>query len=270
MAITIADYVLWRKLLDDGVIPFQPYILELGEANWYGDVPFDTLREDIAKYVTSSDREIGELLTDQLDQLIEEKKEYWLFDVAKIFYETFTDSCGTDAIDLHGTPNAYRYDLNEPVPLIETHNGRVIPHRSYQVVVNTGTLEHLFDVAQGFRTMHDFCAADGLMVHTFPFRGWLDHGFWAMNPTLLVDLAGANGYEQLACCLYEPHENRLTWMDDPVACTHKLAKEDKLAAESTLHVAWRQTAEKPFVVPTQGYYAGSVSASVREDWGALR
>ena len=256
MAITTADYLLWRKLRDDGLIPPHPSILEIGEANWYGDVPLDTLREDIKQL---ADKESGEHLNQRLDELVESNGKFLLFEIARVFYDTFFPQHKRKAVDLHGTPDALQYDLNRPVLL-----GR------HQIVINTGTLEHLFDVAQGFRTIHDSCKAGGLMVHTFPFRGWLDHGFWGMNPTLLIDLAAANEYEQLACCLYEPHENRLTWLNDPVASIHHLAKEGKLAAESTLHVAWRKTSDIPFIVPMQGYYAGSVSAAVREDWKALR
>lgn len=257
MAITAADYILWHKLHNDRVIPFRPSVLEIGEANWYGDVPLDTLRADVVRYAAEG---TGDILNKRLDELIEAKGTFWLFDVAKVFYEAFLGTQDTTAVDLHGTPRAFRYDLNVPIGL----------RQNFQVVINTGTLEHLFNVAQGFRTVHDYCDVGGLMVHTFPFRGWLDHGFWAMNPTLLVDLEAANGYERLACCLYEPHESRLTWLEDPVGCIHRFAKEGKLAAESTIHVAWRQTTESSFVVPMQGYYGGTVSAAVREDWGAMR
>ena len=39
MAITAGDRSLWRKLRELDAIPVMPDVLEMGKANWYGDVP---------------------------------------------------------------------------------------------------------------------------------------------------------------------------------------------------------------------------------------
>jgi hypothetical protein len=39
MAIARMDIEMWEALKAKGVLPPAPLVLELGEANWYGDVP---------------------------------------------------------------------------------------------------------------------------------------------------------------------------------------------------------------------------------------
>jgi hypothetical protein len=66
--------------------------------------------------------------------------------------------------------------------------------RQFHVVINSGTAEHVFNACQFFKTVHERTFPGGLMIHAFPFVGWLDHGFYNFNPTLIADLAAANQY----------------------------------------------------------------------------
>jgi hypothetical protein len=54
MAITAVDYFIISKLKEQALIPTRPSVLELGEANWYGDVPLDQLASDIRAHVKDS------------------------------------------------------------------------------------------------------------------------------------------------------------------------------------------------------------------------
>src|SRR5207253_2432277 len=94
------------------------------------------------------------------------------FDLVKIFYEIYFDPTETQAIDFDGTSQAHRLDLNRPIVL----------NRRFEVVINHGTSEHIFNIAQVFETMHDLTVPGGLMIHESPFTGWIDHGFYNLHP----------------------------------------------------------------------------------------
>lgn len=109
------------------------------------------------------------------------------YEPARVFYRAVFDPRSYTAIDIN--PPIYDHwlqvDLNEPF----AHD------RRYGVVINNGTAEHIFDQANFYRTMHELTAPGGVMLHWGPCVGWYDHGFYANQPGLLLDLAKANDYE---------------------------------------------------------------------------
>jgi SAM-dependent methyltransferase len=187
VAITRVDVEMWRKLRDEKKLPLKPTILEIGEANWYGDYPLSGLIADVKKCKDEQKyevrREMATLFEKTGNLTIEET-----FLAAKYFYELIMNFSRIGTIDLNGTEGASKVDLNYPI------QNNIL----FDVVINTGTLEHIFDIAQCFRTIHGNCAPNGLMYHVFPMRGWLDHGFYNINPTLLVDLAAIGIKSRLA------------------------------------------------------------------------
>ena len=71
MAINIVEYNLMRRFRDQKLFPLGGDLLELGEANWYGDVNPNILRADIAKYAIPAKR--SELLA-ELDEAVKSEK----------------------------------------------------------------------------------------------------------------------------------------------------------------------------------------------------
>jgi hypothetical protein len=257
MAITVAEYNLWRTLAEKKSLPAKPDVLELGEANWYGDVPLNRLIEDIPRF-TSPD--VAAQLTAALNAFRREDPRRHLFDVAKIFYKTFLDYQSLTAIDLHGTSAALKYNLNDVVPI----------EKRFHITINTGTAEHVFNQYQMFKTIHDLTLPGGVMFHTFPFVGWLDHGFYNYNPTLIMDLAMTNDYAIIAWIyakLSPPHIVEIERIEQ----LHDMAKRGELAPNSVQLVAFTKPKEtRPFVAPMQGFYFGKLSAKAREDWYKMR
>ncbi len=199
MAIDRAAVELWRKLKP--WLPARPLVLEIGEANWYGDVPL----ADVPELADVPDWETADL---------------WA--KARLFYERILDPARVDAVDLQGTREAWKLDLNEPLPV----------DVMYDVVVNTGTTEHVFDQRQVFETIHDRTKPGGLMVHAFPVGGCKDHGFYTYSPCLLAELLLANGYWLLAEVRHSS------------------------GADDILHLAWQKVGSDPFQVPWQNGYKG--------------
>ena len=51
MAIARGEYKIIRDLKIAGVLPERPDVIELGESNWYGSVPYRQLEDDINQFV---------------------------------------------------------------------------------------------------------------------------------------------------------------------------------------------------------------------------
>lgn len=77
-------------------------------------------------------------------------------------------------------------DLNYPVP--------VRCCEQYDYVLDVGTLEHCFNVAQALVNMASLVKVGGHVFHENPFN-WGNHGFYGLNPTLYHDFYTDNGFE---------------------------------------------------------------------------
>jgi len=239
-------------------LPPNPSLLEFGEANWYGDVPYERLSDDICQLL--EDLELQIELLQELINTVRAEQPSMLWDVAKIFYRVFLNYRDTVAIDFGGTEKALKLDLNQPISL----------GREFDVVYNGGTAEHVFNVWQFFKTVHDHTACGGLMIHGAPFTGWLDHGFFNFNPTFFWDLAAANGYVVQLFLYTELAPLKI------ITISHReqlaeMAIAGQIGTNSNIYVVFKKPDEnRLFITPQQGYYANTVSAQVKESWKLLR
>jgi len=80
-------------------------------------------------------------------------------------------------------------DLNEPVPpeLI----GR------FGLIVDGGTMEHVFDIRQGMTNTADMLRPGGRVVHVTPVNNHVNHGFVQVSPTLYHDYYVENGFDDV-------------------------------------------------------------------------
>ncbi len=207
MAIDQASVELWNRIKNQ--LPDRPAVLEIGRANWFGDVDPSTVPEWIS------------FRQDYLKELL--KTGAGLYKLAELYYRNLLNPILVDSVD-NGAPGATCWDLNQPLPLT----------RQYDIVINTGTAEHVFNQAQVFYNIHNACTVGGIMVHAFPVEGCPDHGFYNYQPNLLTTLAKVNGYSELA----------------------KLERE--VRGDRILHLAWRKTSPRAFVIPQQGAITAGV------------
>jgi SAM-dependent methyltransferase len=257
MAITGIEYNLFRLLREQNVIPLGSEVLELGEANWYGDVDVRVLAQDVYRFMPEASRQ--ETFR-RLDEIVNAKRPSILFELAKIFWQTFLQPRAITAIDFHGTEQALKIDLNNPIDL----------GRQFQVILNLGTAEHVFNVAQVFKTVHDHTAPDGVMIHGLPFSGWVDHGFFNFNPTFYWDLAAANGYAVLGAAYAELKPLKLIQLHGRESIID-MVKQDQIGTNSLIYVVLRKSRqESGFCIPFQGYYANAVSKESAEAWKTFR
>jgi SAM-dependent methyltransferase len=69
--------------------------------------------------------------------------------------------------------------------------------KKYDLVLNLGTTEHVFNIAKAFEDTHNLCKKNGIILFAMPTKGYLNHGYYTINPKLLHDIAVFNCYEIL-------------------------------------------------------------------------
>lgn len=223
MAITAAHYQLLREHAP--LFKRGGALLEIGEANWYGDLDQASV--------------LGIDATGTL------------FDVAKAVYRQLFAPAVVHAVDKNGSPKAMRQDLNRPLQL----------SRLYDVVINHGTAEHVFNIPQVFKSMHDATATDGYMVHDCPFQGWPDHGFYTLQPTLFYDLAHANDYELVSLSIHSLAGDVIR-----IESREHLHGLKELPANAQLFVVLKKQRYRPFRIPLQGIYDCRLSEAGKRAW----
>jgi hypothetical protein len=257
MAINIVEYNMIRVLRRLGLLPLGGDLLELGETNWSGDIDLDTFRRDIAEFAAADRRQS---LRDSLDQAVGAARPEAIWELAKIYWHTFLQPASMTAIDFHGTEGAIKLDLNGPIDL----------KRQFHFIMNSGTLEHIFNIGQAFKTIHDHMTPGGVVLHGFPFTGWIDHGFFNINPTVIWDLAAINSYQICLltyCELDPPKVVRITSREQIL----QMAANGEIGRNAMLYVLLRKPAEhQQFRIPMQGIYAGNISADAKDAWYKLR
>lgn len=239
MAISLTHYQLLKLLKDRGELPQGGQILEIGKANWYGDADPSIVGDDC----NASD-----------DSFTVVSRLYQRLGVG---YPIAIDS-DPQAI----ARGAYDYDLNKS-------SWSEIANIQFPLVINHGTAEHVFNIANVFKVMHDACEVGGLMIHESPFTGWTSHGFYCLQPTLFYDVARENGYEMVLVAT--EHLRSRTYREwasheDILAAKYR----DELPDHLMLFVAMRKKSDEPFKVPTQGIYSGAASQFEGQMWGVLR
>lgn len=84
-------------------------------------------------------------------------------------------------------------DLNYPVE-DETLHG------TFDFVIDVGTLEHCFNIAQAAITTASLVRKGGYILHENPFN-WGNHGFYGLCPTWYADFYEQNGFKLITCLL---------------------------------------------------------------------
>ena len=154
---------------------------------------------------------------------------------AESLFELF--GCSLDVYDIQAeTGSEIILDLNKPFPA----NSR----EQYDYVLDVGTLEHCFNVAQAAMNMAAMVKVGGFIFHENPWN-WGNHGFYSLQPTWFYDFYGDNGFEIESCRLM-----RRDYQSAPATAGRFVYTEDEVLLET---IAKRVEA-KDFVFPVQGKY----------------
>lgn len=95
--------------------------------------------------------------------------------------------------------HAVDYYPNEKPTFILDLNKKIPPELEgqYDLVSDSGTMEHCFDVKEVlFNTVRLVKTGGYVCIHT-PMSGFVNHGFYSFSPTLFFDFYGENGFEKM-------------------------------------------------------------------------
>lgn len=67
-------------------------------------------------------------------------------------------------------------------------------HQKYDYIIDSGTLEHVFDVAKAIKNVSAMLRQGGMIIHILPLGGYVDHGFYSFSPTFFLDYYPLNGF----------------------------------------------------------------------------
>ena len=110
----------------------------------------------------------------------------------KAFYALYGFD-GYESLDSEDPRATYKVDLNLPAPDMP----------EFEVVTNFGTTEHVCNIGEAFKTVHRLTKPGGLSLHAVPCFAFINHGFYGINPNVLVEIALANRYEIVDFSYYD-------------------------------------------------------------------
>lgn len=236
MAITYPEYKAYEFVSEYVPFPERPDILEFGEATVLGISPQMLVEWCAGRLTRFSDAEIAAFAA------LPPEDETTGFALAKMFYQALFGYRSYTSIDLHGTQTSLCIDLNKPFDL----------KQQFDVCINNGTSEHIFNQYQFFLSMHEHTRLNGLMIHLTPTFGWYDHGLFHPQPGMFQDLAAANGYKEEMILIFSRRNLvKIGSVNDFYGMVDSLGD----MQHANIMVVLRKMADRPFVVPMQGYYA---------------
>ena len=107
-----------------------------------------------------------------------------LYDTLELLRRLGVEPVVLDVAQLRGGERIV--DLNFPLPADLA--------RRFDLVLDTGTCEHCFNVAQAFANACEALAPGGILMHAAPMVR-INHGFWSFNPTVYPDFFEDNGFD---------------------------------------------------------------------------
>ena len=172
------------------------------------------------------------------------------------------------SIDINGAYNSLQFDLNKNI--LETYNYK----EEYDLVINNGTGEHVFNQYALFLNFHNLTKPNGIMLNILPFIDWINHGFYNFNPIFFADLAASNNYEIIKISLANRDGAELKLNNENLSILFEQIKPNrndskfekmidiaktKLGRNILLVVITRKLSDNIFKTPLQGKYLSDVS-----------
>jgi SAM-dependent methyltransferase len=103
---------------------------------------------------------------------------------------------GLQALDVSSYEHAeIIQDMNRPVP--------AALHGRFDLIIDGGTVEHVFDVRQSLSNIAHMLAPGGRVIHISPTNNYVNHGFYQLSPTLYFDYYAANRFSDMRGFLAE-------------------------------------------------------------------
>jgi hypothetical protein len=132
-------------------------------------------------------------------------------------------------------------------------------HNRFSLIVDGGTIEHIFDVRQVMENILTMLKPDGCIVHISSFN--MDHGFYAFSPCFFFDFYTANGFTDFSCYILQTDTKNIIKnyrRRNPVfEYLYGMPLEKMIDPKKQILVfftARRIEVKKTMVIPTQGIF----------------
>jgi len=94
------------------------------------------------------------------------------------------------------------HDMNKPFSNFK---------QKFDTIIDFGTSEHIFNVAQNFKNISELCKVNGIIIHSLPANNNCGHGFWQFSPELFFSLYSENnGFLETEVFIFNTH-NKYEW-----------------------------------------------------------
>lgn len=169
---------------------------------------------------------------------------------AELVLELFGASnvCSLDANAFEGAKLVF--DLNKQIPMEH--------HSTFDTVIDGGTLEHIFDVRQGWSNLLSLPKLGGNIILHHPADSYFGHGFYQFGPELYFRvLSWENGYRIREIYIHQGREsNRWLALPDPKELGRRTWRH---GSSPTMILVWAERIKiiQPFSngIPQQSDYA---------------
>lgn len=161
--------------------------------------------------------------------------------------QTFFEMLGLRELlssDIDGADHAadVHQDLNEPLPANLMNR--------FNLVIDPGTLEHVFDMKTAFTNVTRALRVGGTVVHFLPIYSF-NGGYFSINPNVMMDYYTLNGFSELKAYIimwdrYRPFTGEYRcyeYTDERMGARHALADEDQYRFTPHLLFFARKTAD---------------------------
>jgi hypothetical protein len=138
--------------------------------------------------------------------------------------------------------------------IIQDLNGPLHPEleQKFDIVLDGGTMEHCFNVAQTIRNYLSMAKVGGYIVHSNPFN-MPNHGFYNFSPTFYADFYEDNGHKITRDIVAV--SNKV--FDPELAVLHKTARFRSSLPEAYVMVVAQKQNDRPPIWPMQTKYKGN-------------
>ena len=173
------------------------------------------------------------------------------------------------SIDINGALGSYQFDLNFII------NEKYNFQEQFDLVINNGTGEHIFNQYSFFKNFHNLTKKNGFMLNILPFIDWINHGFYNFNPIIFADMAASNNYEIIKISLANrwgaeielKKEEQLVFFEQikPKNNNSNFSKlieiaKDKLGPNIILKTILKKNDDSSFQIPLQGKYLEDIKS----------
>lgn len=145
------------------------------------------------------------------------------------------------SIDGFEAENCHVIDLNKDISIKEELELKA------DLVTNFGTTEHIFNQYSAFKNIHNLCSVGGVIVHSVPIAGNVQHGYYNYQPRMFQEMALINEYEILSLYIAADYWPALI----PYSKENLFKNRYK---DLMLLVAFRKNTESPFQLPFDGFF----------------